>query len=71
MYRCNVTHGHPWLSPGSVTVLVILSGVRTCTVDVLVYAKWLGWWVGRLEVGGVWRWVGGGSGVLLVNGEIN
>ncbi len=36
VYGCGVTQGQPWLSQGTLDVLVILFGIRTCILDVLV-----------------------------------
>ena len=36
VYGCNVTQGQLWLSQGALDVMVILLGIRTCTLDVLV-----------------------------------
>ena len=35
-YSCGVTQGQPWLSQSTLDVVVILSGIRKCTLDVLV-----------------------------------
>ena len=35
-YNCNVTQGQPWLSRGTLDVLVILFEIRKCTLDVFV-----------------------------------
>ena len=34
-YSCNVTQGQPWLNQGALDLLVILSGIRACTLDIL------------------------------------
>ena len=35
-YSCGVTQDQPWLSQGTLDILVILFGIRTCTMGVLV-----------------------------------